>query len=171
MLRKNLEEYKENIFQDLGKKGAILTAGDKIHGCNSLTVSWGGLGLLWGKSVAFVFVRGSRYTYQFLEQSDSVTLSFFEDAYAEALKIIGTVSGKEVNKLELANLTYTYDPDYDGSYITQAKYCFKMKKIYALPIPYESLPLELQNQYYSKGDEHTMYICEIKQFLVKENEE
>ena len=64
MLRKNLDEYKENIFQDLGKKGAILTAGDKIHGFNSLTVSWGGLGLLWGKSVAFVFVRGSRYTYQ-----------------------------------------------------------------------------------------------------------
>ncbi|MDE6655884.1 MAG: hypothetical protein K2J85_02715, partial [Anaeroplasmataceae bacterium] len=54
------------------------------------------------------------------------------------------------------------------AYITQATYCFKMKKLYSIDLPYEKLPEEIQKQYYIEGDAHTMYVCEIRQFLVTE---
>ncbi|MDE6660738.1 MAG: hypothetical protein K2J93_02800, partial [Anaeroplasmataceae bacterium] len=69
MIKKLDTFYNENIFDDLKRKNAILTAGDKTIGFNSLTVSWGGIGVLWGRDVAYVFVRKSRHTYSFLERS------------------------------------------------------------------------------------------------------
>ena len=58
--------------------------------------------------------------------------------------------------------------DFDGAYITESDYCFKMKKLYHVDIPYESLPKEIIDLYYPNGDMHRMYVCEIKQFLEKE---
>ena len=167
MLKKDIKSINLNTFQEFGDNWALLTAGDKEIGFNTLTVSWGGTGVLWGKNVGFVFVRKSRYTYNFIEKSESVTLSFLSEKYKEALKIMGTISGKDNDKLALTGLHYTYDPDYNGSYIREAKYCYKMKKIYSIDLPYENLPIEIQKGYYPNGDMHTMYICEIKQYLVK----
>lgn len=167
MLKKNIKDYSLNIFREIGDNWALLTAGDKSIGYNTLTVSWGGIGVIWGKNVAYVFVRKSRYTYDFLEKSESVTLSFLDNKYKDAYKIMGTLSGKDHDKMKLANLHYTYDPDYNGSYITESKYCFKMKKLYSVDLPYDNLPLDIKERYYPDGDMHTMYVCEIKQFLVK----
>ncbi|MCM1130554.1 MAG: flavin reductase family protein [Roseburia sp.] len=168
MLKKLDTFYNENIFDDLKRKNAILTAGDKKIGFNSLTVSWGGIGVLWGRDVAYVFVRKSRHTYSFLERSESITLSFLDEKYKESVLYVGTHSGKNEDKIKNANLSYTYDPDYDGAYITQATYCFKMKKLYSINLPYENLAEDIKKQYYGEGDSHTMYVCEIKQFLVTE---
>ena len=73
--------------------------------------------------------------------------------------------------MKLANLNYTYDPDFDGAYIEQASYCFKMKKLYIVDLPYERLPQDIITRYYPDGDMHTMFVCEIKQYLVKEEED
>ncbi len=171
MLKKNLDIYNRNIFTELGKHYAVCTAGDKKTGFNCLTVSWGGLGVLWGKNVAYLFVRKSRYTYEFLQRSESITLSFLGDAYKEAVSILGTTSGRSIDKMKLANLNYTYDPDFDGAYIEQASYCFKMKKLYTVDLPFEKLPQDIITRYYPDGDMHTMFVCEIRQYLVKEEED
>lgn len=168
MLKKSIFTYQKNIFEELKKKNAILTAGDKLHGFNCLTVSWGGIGELWGKDVAFVFVRKSRYTHQFLEASESITLSFLEEKYKESVEFIGTHSGKNLDKVKACGLCYTYDPDYDGAYIRQASYCFKMKKLYQIDLPIGNMPKDIQERFYAEPDLHTMYVCEIKQFLETE---
>ena len=168
MLKKDISCYKENFFEDLKEKNAILTAGDNKIGFNSLTISWGGIGVLWGVNVAYIFVRKSRYTHQFLEKSDSVTLSFLDDSYKSAVQYIGTHSGRDEDKIRNANLTYTYDPDFDGAYIEEASYCFKMKKLYQINLPMDQY-VPLKNQYYKDGDEHTLFICEIRQYLEKED--
>ncbi|MDE7264451.1 MAG: flavin reductase [Anaeroplasmataceae bacterium] len=168
MLKKSISMYKENILSELKNKNAIGTAGDKNTGFNCLTVSWGGIGVLWGKEVAFVFVRKSRYTYEFLEKSQSFTLSFLDDCYKDQVFYLGTHSGRVEDKVKNAGLSYTYDPDYDGAYIKEASYCFKMKKLYEISLPWEKLPKDIIEKFYKDGDEHTMFICEIKQFLVSE---
>ena len=168
MLKKSLYSYDENIFQELDEKNAILTAGNKEIGFNCLTVSWGGIGCIWGKHVAFVFVRHSRYTYEFLEKSESVTLSFLDEKYKDAVLYLGTHSGRAEDKVKKMGLSYCYDPDYDGAYIKEASYCFKMKQLYYLDMPYEKLPQAIQDRYYKEGDMHRMYVCEIKQFLKQE---
>ena len=54
-----------NPFTKLSKEWAFVTAGDKEKS-NTMTVSWGGTGVLWGKNVVFIFIRESRYTKDFI---------------------------------------------------------------------------------------------------------
>lgn len=54
-----------NPFTKLEKDWALLTAGEKDK-LNTMTVSWGGLGVLWGKNTVTVYVRPQRYTLEFL---------------------------------------------------------------------------------------------------------
>ena len=45
-----------NPFTKLSKEWALVTSGDKTKS-NTMTVSWGGTGVLWGKNVAFIFQK------------------------------------------------------------------------------------------------------------------
>ncbi|MBQ3254002.1 MAG: flavin reductase [Acholeplasmatales bacterium] len=168
MLKKNLKELNNNVFNEIGNVWPILVAGDRNIGYNGMTVSWGGLGVLWGKNVAFVFVRKSRHTYKFIDNSDSVTLSFLSDEYKSAKSLFGSKSGRDINKFEEAHLHATLDLDFNGYYVAEADYVLKMKKIYSVDIPYETLPQGMKDTFYPTGDMHTMYVCEIKQYLVNE---
>ena len=112
MLKKRIQDFSHNPFTEFSSTWPILTAGDRNQGFNAMTVSWGGLGVLWGKNVAFVFVRKSRYTYEFIEKSNSVTLSFLSDKYKEAKSIFGTKSGRDMNKFEQTGLHPTFDIDF-----------------------------------------------------------
>ena len=71
-------EFTTDILSVFDKKWALLTAGDKDK-FNTMTVSWGGLGTIWGKPVATVYVRKSRYTHDFMEDNDYFTVSFYPE--------------------------------------------------------------------------------------------
>ena len=62
-------ELKTDIFSKFDKEWAFLNAGN-MDKFNSMTVSWGGLGTLWGKPVATVYVRTSRYTHEFMDNGE-----------------------------------------------------------------------------------------------------
>ena len=51
-----MESLEFNPFTKIGKDWALVTAGTKLKS-NAMTVSWGGVGVLWGKNVAFIFIR------------------------------------------------------------------------------------------------------------------
>lgn len=77
MKKVEVKELSENFFEAIGKEWMLVTAGNK-EAFNTMTASWGGIGWLWNKPVAFVFVRPERYTYEFIEKGDFLTLSFWE---------------------------------------------------------------------------------------------
>ena len=54
----------ENVFSLIGDRWMLVTAGTPAH-CNTMTASWGGLGVLWNKPMATIYVRPQRYTFQF----------------------------------------------------------------------------------------------------------
>ena len=66
-------------FTKIGKEWALLTAGSKEK-ANTMTISWGGVGVLWGKNVAFVFVRDSRYTKELIDKNEFFSLTGFISA-------------------------------------------------------------------------------------------
>ena len=72
------EELTGNTFSMIGKDWALVTAGTKEK-VNTMTVSWGGLGIMWGKPVAFVFIRPQRYTKEFIDAQESFSLSFYNN--------------------------------------------------------------------------------------------
>jgi len=84
----------------------LLSAGDFIkRDFNAMTVSWGSLGEIWHKPLAQIFVRPTRFTFQFIENTDGFTLTFYEEKYRDALNLCGTKSGRDCDKVAEASLT------------------------------------------------------------------
>ena len=122
------EELKDNVFKLIGADWMLITAGD-ASSCNTMTASWGAMGVLWSKNVCFCFIRPTRHTRLFVEKNKAFTLSFFEDKYRKALNICGTISGKDKDKIKEAGLTPVISPS--GSvYFSEARLVIECKKIY-----------------------------------------
>lgn len=96
-----------NPFTKIGKEWALLTAGNKQES-NTMTISWGGVGVLWGKNVVYVFVRDSRYTKELIDAGDFFSLTFVSDQYRDALNYCGSHSGRNEDKIANAGLTVDY---------------------------------------------------------------
>lgn len=102
----DIKDFHENVFTRMGSEWFLLTAGELEH-CNTMTAAWGGVGVLWGKNVATAYVRKSRYTYDFMEQGDYFTMSFFGSSHRDALSFCGSKSGRDVDKIRETGLTKT----------------------------------------------------------------
>ena len=99
-----VKELGGNVFELIGDKWMLITGGDKT-GFNTITASWGGLGVLWQKAVAFCFVRPSRYTRKFMDDGNCYSLSFYGEKYRDMLNLCGSKSGREIDKVKEAGLT------------------------------------------------------------------
>ena len=104
-----VEELNFNPFTKIGTEWMLITAGDEKN-FNTMTASWGGLGVLFGKPVAFCFVSPLRYTWQLLDKGDTYTLSFYTEAYRDAFQICGTTSGSDTDKVRAMGLTPVTTP-------------------------------------------------------------
>ncbi len=98
------KELTGNPFERIGSQWMLVTAGDQNR-YNTMTASWGGLGVMWGKNVAYTVIRPQRYTYEFMESNDTYTLSFYGKEYKTALNFCGSKSGRDVDKWKETGLT------------------------------------------------------------------
>ncbi len=161
-----IENFKVNPFEKIGSEWMLVTAkaNNKV---NSMTASWGGLGVMWGKNVSFVVIRPQRYTKEFIDNSDKFTLSFFDGNYKKTLSYFGSVSGRNENKIEKSGLTVF---DIDGtSAFEEAKLILVCKKLYRQSLEASSfIDASLDSTWYKEKDYHDLYISEIEQILIKE---
>lgn len=154
-----IEELEFNPFTKIGKEWALVSAGDKT-GYNTMTVSWGGVGVLWGKNVVFAFIRDSRYTKEFLDKGDLFSLSFLSENYRDALSFCGSHSGRDGDKFAAAGLTAAFR--HNIPYPDEANLLFLCKKMAAVPITEDTfVDAAIQPKWYGDHDMHTMYVGEI----------
>ncbi|RPJ43763.1 MAG: flavin reductase family protein, partial [Chloroflexi bacterium] len=84
----------------------LLACGDyERRQYNAMTISWGSLGVMWARPIIQVVVRPQRYTYEFIEKYDTFTVCAFPKEYHQALSLLGTKSGREMDKIAKAGLT------------------------------------------------------------------
>jgi flavin reductase (DIM6/NTAB) family NADH-FMN oxidoreductase RutF len=83
-------------FEILDREWALLVAGSERP--NPMTVSWGGLGTLWDRPVATVYVRPTRFTFSLLEAEPAFTLNFLPEGHRAALNLCGARSGRDTDK-------------------------------------------------------------------------
>ena len=95
---------KEDAFKLIGSDWMLVCAGKKDR-FNMMTASWGGIGWLWNRPVAFVFIRPERYTHEFVEAEERLSLSFFSEAWRDALKFCGAKSGRDFDKCKETGLS------------------------------------------------------------------
>ena len=152
-----------NPFTKIGSEWMLITAGDE-SGCNTMTASWGGLGVLWGKNVATCYIRPQRYTLEFVEKNDCYSLCFFDEEYRSALNFCGTKSGRDFDKDKETGLTPVFGDI--APYYEQAKLVFLCKKLYRQDMTAESfLQPENLKRWYPQMDLHRMFIGEIVKVL------
>lgn len=177
----NVKELKDNFFEAIGKEWMLVTAGTTEH-FNVMTASWGGIGWLWNKPVAYVFIRPERYTFEFAEQSDQLTLSFLgmSKEAREIYKICGSKSGRDINKVDACGLTVESVNGNNVAY-QQARLTLVGKKLYADDLKPECfVDSAIRDKWYSSSEEakkldsgitngfHRMYVVEITEAYVNE---
>lgn len=155
-----------NPFERIGTDWALVTA-ENQEKVNSMTVSWGGVGVLWGKNVCFVFIRDTRYTKEFIDKNESFSLTFFSKEFGHgALKYLGAVSGRDEDKLKAAHLHVDYCMD--TPYIDEGNFVIICRKMSATRITEDSfIEPELKEKWYADGNMHTMYVGEILEVLAR----
>lgn len=152
-------------FSDFDKRWALLTSGTGLEykDWNTMTVSWGSVGILWNKIVAIVYVRPTRFTHEFTEKQKTMTLSFFPDneKTRKALQFCGSHSGRDYNKMAETGLKpFVLENKFIG--FEQAGSILALEKLYSNKIiPEKFLDKTIIDKNYPRRDFHTVYICEI----------
>lgn len=159
------KEIDKNVFETIGKQWMLISAGDE-KSMNTMTASWGGLGVLWNKNVCFAFIRDSRYTLEFVDNNDFFTLSFFGGNYMKELTFCGRNSGRNTDKLKETGLIPVFDAE--APYFEQAETVLVCKKLYKQKMNAESfIDKSLVEKNYSDNDWHEFFVGEIVKVLKK----
>ena len=155
----NINNLSINPFKLIGKDWMLITA-KKGEEVNTMTASWGGLGVMWNKNVAYIVLRPQRYTKEFVDNSENFSLTFFDETYKKQLAYLGSVSGREENKIEKSGLTLC---DIDGvPGFNEAKLTIVCKKLLKSEfLPENFFDEQIKNDNYPNKDYHTLYIGEI----------
>ncbi|MEI8049221.1 MAG: flavin reductase [Bacteroidota bacterium] len=153
------QDINQNPFKLIDDDWFLLSAGN-LETFNTMTASWGGMGVLWNKPVVFCFVRPQRYTYKFMESNELFTMSFFSESHREALNLCGKASGRQTDKMKATGLKPIESPG--GSvFYEQARLMLECRKLYFSDIDPAHFLLDKINANYPKKDYHRMYIGEI----------
>ena len=161
-----IKELKENPVKLIAEDWALVSAGTP-ESWNTMTVSWGGVGELWGRDVVFIFIRPQRYTYEFLEKDDIFTISFYDESYRKALSLCGSKSGRDINKPAETGLTPAFTEE-GAPYFEQARLVLVCKKLYAQDLGDEFVTERgAVKGFYGTDDWHRMYVSEIIGVLKK----
>lgn len=150
--------FTTDIFTQFDKEWALLTAGTKEK-FNSMTISWGGLGTLWNKPVATVYVRTSRYTYEFMNENEYFTVSFYPEQYKKELGVLGSKSGRDIDKMHASGLTAK--PLDNGVTFREAGTTLVCKKLFAQELDVNNMPENIAHALYEGDAPHVMFIGEV----------
>lgn len=162
----NVEDINENFIKSIGKEWMLVTAGNKEK-INTMTASWGFTGVMWGKPTAIAAVRPQRYTMEFIERENYLTLSFLGDNKA-AHSICGKKSGRDTDKINEAGLTPVFDSETNAPYFNEARLVLILKKKYVQPLTKSGFSDEtIPNEMYASNDYHNMIYGEIVSAYVK----
>lgn len=162
MKKIDFTELKQNPAELIGKQWMLITAGTPEN-FNTMTASWGGLGYLWNRPVAFVFVRPNRHTATFIDAQPSFTLSFMPEKYRNDLIFCGRNSGRDVDKMAATSLQPFTTPNGlvamdDAELVIE---CRKMAVASMQEADFVDYS-EVSPQWYDPTNPlHKVYICEI----------
>ncbi len=159
----DISSWMARPFAQFDKGWFLLTAGDFAAKWNTMTVSWGFAGTMWGKPVVAVVVRPGRYTREFLDANPEFTLSAFPESCKKALTILGTKSGRDCDKVALSGLTPVAAELVKAPTFAEANLVLECRALYRQPMSQvfflDHMPFE--KWYDSADDLHIVYVSEV----------
>jgi flavin reductase (DIM6/NTAB) family NADH-FMN oxidoreductase RutF len=166
MRKIDLKALDKNVFSAIADQWMLITAGTADR-CNTMTASWGGLGVIWGSPAATCYIRPQRYTKEFVDREEYFTLTFFGEEYRKALQLCGSRSGREVDKVKECGFTVRA-AECGAPYFEEAELVLVCRKRFAQPMDPANIPQDVKDKFYPEQDYHTLYIGEIVEALAKD---
>ncbi|MDR0883909.1 MAG: flavin reductase [Oscillospiraceae bacterium] len=144
-----------------------LLAAGSAEKCNTMTISWGMLGELWGADCVTVYVRPTRYTKEFLDANEQFTISFLpaDAANRKIHGVTGAQSGRDVDKIALTGLTPV--PAGESVAFAQAQTVLVCRKLAVQAFDPAGFVDDLPRKVYGDEDPHVFYVGKIEQVLVR----
>jgi len=151
-----------DVFHLFDRQWLLLASGDLAAGAfNAMTISWGSLGIIWGKPFVQVAVRPTRHTYGFMERYPTFTVSAFPEAFRPALDLLGSRSGRDGDKLADSGLSAVASTRVAAPSFAQAELVLECRTLYSDPLdPRRFLDRSIAT-HYPEHDHHTVYFGEI----------
>lgn len=154
------EGFEDNGFQWF-RDAELLCAGDKEKS-NAMTIGWGGIGTLWGRTALTVYVAEKRYTKEFMDKAEYFTVMVFDVEHSKVLRYMGTKSGRDEDKAAALGLHTAYTAN-GTPYYTEAEMVIECKIMYAAPFEPQYFKSDVPERMYAHfpAGVHSMYIGEV----------
>ncbi|SHG92213.1 Flavin reductase like domain-containing protein [Anaerosphaera aminiphila DSM 21120] len=171
-MKRKIEPFKHSseIFNSL-KSGILITTkfDNKV---NSMTISWGTLGIEWNKKIFTIFIRENRFTKFQLDNNPEFTVNIpYGDFDKNILKFCGIKSGYNTDKIKELGLTLEDSNTISVPAIKELPLTLECKVIYRQEQDKGSIskedkiafyPEDIESSYHgSNRDYHTAYYGEI----------
>ena len=165
----NVFDYSEQILKALSRGILLNTNGEKF---NSMVISWGHFGIIWGQPTFVVYVRENRYTKAQLDRTGEFTLSIPLNGPDPLIsKVCGSLSGNRVDKVAEAKLTLAEPETNHTPAVAQYPLTLECQVLYTQKQDLALIPEEIRKSCYppdvdgtsplANRDPHTAYIGKI----------
>lgn len=164
MNRQLWDRFANEFNSRLNGQGVFLTAmaGGKA---NTMTISWGSVGIYWGKPVITAPVRLSRYTRELIDASGVFTVSIpREGGLSKELTFCGTKSGREVDKFAACSLTARQGRTLPAPVVGEAWMHMECRVVGRMPMSDGSFEQDTGRQLYPDKNFHVLYLGEVVDF-------
>ena len=154
-------KFNENLdimMGHLAKDGAFLTVKDSAGRLNTMTISWGFCGVVWGKPHFITLVRPQRFTREVLKKADSFTISVPYDGLKKELTVCGTETGRETDKSKVVK--FTTAKSVASPVVAGCNFYYECRINYTDSFRGEKIPEDIDKAFYTQ-DWHDFFIGEI----------
>ena len=168
---------KINVYEHMGEilkgvKSGVLVTGKDENKINSMTISWGMVGIEWGRPVFVTFIRESRFTRSLIEKNGEFTVNIpLDESAKKILAFCGSKSGRDVDKAKEIGITYEEPETISVPGIRELPLTLECKVIYKQTQDIDAMTEENREKFYpqnvdstftgSNRDTHVAYYGEI----------
>lgn len=162
-MQKELEysKHMNEIIAKLSGEGVFLNSSYNGN-INTMIIGWASFGVIWGRPVAIVAVRYSRYTYELINKSGVFTISVpTNNALKKELAFCGSRSGRDHDKFKETGLTLVGGRKVDVPVIGECGMHFECKVIYKQAMEPALIDAKIDEKFYKGNDFHVLFYGEI----------
>lgn len=164
------------------EKGVLLTTRSNDE-ANTMTISWGSIGIEWGVPIFTAYVRENRHTKKLLDENPEFTVNIpLDNTCRKALGFCGTKSGRDIDKISACGLTPIEPNVVDVPAIREFPLTLECRVVYRQAQDPRAVseknekkfyPQDVASEYHGANrDHHTAYYGEIvSAYIIEDDEE
>jgi flavin reductase (DIM6/NTAB) family NADH-FMN oxidoreductase RutF len=157
-----IKDFAPRIFHLFDEQWLLLACGDlSQRHFNVMTISWGSMGTIWERPFVQVVVRPTRYTFEFLNRYDSFTVSAFAEDQRNALSLLGSLSGRDGDKLADSGLTPVPAQNVASPGFAEAELRLECRKLFWQDFDPGHFVDPAIEKHYPEKDYHRMFLGEV----------